>query len=78
VTDFKKEVAMLSHQMLFAEIYIKGFAEQARGVSLEKNVDHNSIITKGHQRIFELLIVRLGDLLIVTGQRLKMQAQALS
>jgi len=69
---------MLSHQILFAEIHIKGFAEQARRVSLEKNVDDISIITKGHQPIFELLIFRLGDLLIVTGQHLKMQAQSVS
>ncbi len=66
---------MISLQMRLAEIRIKEISEQANLVTLENDVDKFTIKTQRRQRIPGWLIIRLGDLLIVTGQRLKTQSQ---
>ena len=67
---------MISLQMQMTEIQIADLSEQARLVSLEKDIEKFAIKEMRYQGIPALLIVRLGDLLIVTGQRLKTQVQA--
>ncbi len=67
---------MISRQMHLAQIRITGLSEQARLVTLEKDIEKFAIKKMRYQGVPALLIVRLGDLLIVTGQRLKTQVQA--
>jgi hypothetical protein len=62
--------------MHLAEIRITCLSEQARQVSLEKDTNKFVNNKMRYQGIPTLLIVRLGDLLILTGQRLKTQVQA--
>jgi hypothetical protein len=61
--------------MHLAEIWIKELSDQANLVTLENDVDKLSIKSQRHQSIPDWLIIRIGDLLIVTGQRLKTQIQ---
>lgn len=67
---------MLDHSVRLAQIRQRELQEQARQVTLDHDIAKFAIKTKRYQGIPKFLIVGLGDLLIVTGQRLKTQVQA--
>jgi len=67
---------MISRQMHLVQIRITVLSEQSRLVTLENDLEKFAIKKMRYQGIPALLIVLLGDLLIVTGQRLKTQVQA--